>query len=56
MLKEKEQIDQLKQSDPDAYLRSLYDRRKEILDRMSERSRRKEEFSKRGSKAAQKRM
>ncbi|CDW79283.1 actin-related protein 5 [Stylonychia lemnae] len=53
---EREKIDILKQSDPDAYLKSLYEKRKEILDRMSDRARRKEEFSKRGSKAAQKRM
>lgn len=49
---EREQIEKLKSSNPDNYLKSLYDKRKEILDRMSERARRKEEFSKRGSKAA----
>lgn len=49
---ERDQIEKLKQLDPDNYLKSLYDKRKEILDRMSERARRKEEFSKRGSKAA----
>jgi hypothetical protein len=49
---EREKIDEIKQSDPDSYLKQLYYRRKEILDRITERSRRKEEFSKRGSKAA----
>ncbi len=49
---DREKIEDLKQSDPEAYLRNLYGKRKEILDRISERSRRKEEFSKRGSKAA----
>ena len=53
---ERDQIEKLKQSNPDSYLKSLYDKRKEILDRLAERARRKEEFSKRGSKAAQKRM
>jgi len=46
----------LKSSDPDAYLKQLYGKRKEILDRISDRSRRKEEFSKRGSKGAQRRL
>jgi hypothetical protein len=49
---EREKIDEIKQSDPDAYLKQLYGKRKEILDRITERARRKEEFSKRGSKAA----
>ena len=49
---DRERIDELKASDPDAYLKNLYVKRKEILDRIAERSRRKEEFSKRGSKAA----
>jgi hypothetical protein len=49
---EREKIDEIKQSDPDSYLKQLYYSRKEILDRITERSRRKEEFSKRGSKAA----
>ena len=53
---DREKIDELKQSDPDSYLKQLYGKRKEILDRIAERSRRKEEFSKRGSKAAQKRL
>lgn len=53
---EREKIDEIKQSDPDAYLKQLYFKRKEILDRITERSRRKEEFSKRGSKAAQRRL
>ena len=43
---EREKIDEIKQSDPDSYLKQLYYRRKEILDRITERSRRKEEFSK----------
>lgn len=49
---DRERIEELKTGDPDAYLRNLYVKRKEILDRIAERSRRKEEFSKRGSKAA----
>jgi uncharacterized membrane protein (DUF106 family) len=49
---EREKIDEIKLSDPDSYLKQLYYRRKEILDRITERSRRKEEFSKRCSKAA----
>ena len=49
---EREKIEEMKSGDPDAYLRQLYGKRKEILDRIAERSRRKEEFSKRGSKAA----
>ncbi len=49
---EREKIEGLKSSDPDSYLKQLYCKRKEILDRITERSRRKEEFSKRGSKAA----
>lgn len=53
---DRERIEELKTGDPDAYLRNLYVKRKEILDRIAERSRRKEEFSKRGSKAAQKRL
>ena len=53
---DKERIDELKNGDPDFYLKQLYFRRKEILDRLAERSRRKEEFSKRGSKAAQRRL
>ena len=51
MKQERDKIDELKSSDPDAYLKSLYDKRKEVLDRMAERARRKEQFSKRGSKA-----
>lgn len=53
---EREKIDELKSTDPDSYLKQLYCKRKEILDRITERSRRKEEFSKRGSKAAQRRL
>lgn len=49
---DREKIEDLKSSDPEAYLKQLYGKRKEILDRISERSRRKEEFSKRGSKGA----
>ena len=56
MKQEREKIEGLKQLDPDSYLKQLYGKRKEILDRMSERAKRKEDFSKRGSKAAQKRM
>lgn len=41
---EKEKINDLKSKDPDNYLKSLYDRRKDILTRMTERSRKKEEF------------
>lgn len=53
---EREKIEELKQSDPDSYLRQLYCRRKDILDRIAERARRKEEISKRGSKAANRRL
>ena len=49
---EREKIEEIKQTDPESYLAQLYCKRKEILDRITERSRRKEEFSKRGSKAA----
>jgi len=34
----------------------MYTRRKDILSRMAERSKKREEFTKRGSKAAQRRM
>jgi hypothetical protein len=53
---EREKIEQIKSTDPDTYLKQLYGKRKEILDRIAERSRRKEEFSKRGSKAANRRL
>ena len=53
---EKEKIEELKTSDPDVYLKSMYTRRKDILSRMAERSKKREEFTKRGSKAAQRRM
>ena len=56
MTKEKDRIESLKQSNPDSYLKGLYDRRKDILTRMQDRKRQKEELSKRGSKTAQKRM
>ena len=49
---EREKIEELKNTDYEAYLRSLYEKRKELLDRVSERSKKKEEFAKRGSKAA----
>ena len=53
---ERDKIEEIKSLDPNAYLKSLYDKRKEILDKMADRLKRKEDFSKRGSKAAQKRL
>ena len=38
------------------YLKSLFDKRKEVFLRMQERKRKKEEQQKRGSKAQQKRL
>ena len=49
---ERDKIEEIKQSDPNAYLKSLYDKRKEYIDKMNDRAKKKEEFSKRGSKAA----
>ena len=45
MKQEREKIEGLKQLDPESYLKQLYGKRKEILDRMSERAKRKEDFS-----------
>ena len=42
MKEEREKIEELKAYDPDAYIKSLYEKRKEILERIAERSRRKE--------------
>ena len=39
---ERKRINDIKSSDPDNYLRNLYDKRKEILDRMTEKDRLKE--------------
>lgn len=42
----------LKQKDPEAYLGNLYEQRRLIIDRIQDRSNKKLEVSKRGSKAA----
>jgi len=52
MEEEKKRIDDLKTKDSESYLANLYERRRVILERMSDRSRQREEFSKRGSKGA----
>ena len=52
MDEERKKIETLKSTDSHAYLAGLYDKRKEILTRMQDRAKRREEFSKRGSKAA----
>lgn len=46
----------LKNKDPEAYLGNLYEQRRLIIDRMQDRQNKKLEISKRGSKAAQRRM
>ena len=52
MEEERKKIETLKSTDADAYLQGLYERRKEILSRMAEREKKREEMSKRGSKQA----
>ena len=46
----------LKNKDPEADLGNLYEQRRLIIDRMQDRQNKKLEISKRGSKAAQRRM
>lgn len=46
----------LKNKDPEAYLGNLYEQRRCIIDRIQDRQNKKLEISKRGSKAAQRRM
>jgi len=46
----------LKNKDPEAYLGNLYEQRRLIIDRIQDRQNKKLEISKRGSKAAQRRM
>jgi hypothetical protein len=49
-------VDDLKTSNKEAYLASLYDRRQVILERIQDRLKQREEITKRGSKGAQRRM
>ena len=56
MEEERKKIETLKNKDSGAYLSGLYSKRKEIMDRMSERAKKREEFSKRGSKEAKRKM
>jgi len=54
--KEQERIDEMKKTNPQGYLASLYMKRKEILDKLEEIKRKKAEFSSRGTNASQRRM
>ncbi len=53
---ESDRIAALKQQDPEAYLGNLYEQRRIILEKMQDRVNKKLEVSKRGSKAAHRRM
>ena len=53
---ERKRIEELKTQNKDQYLANLYERRRLILEKMSKRSKQREEIAKRGSKTAQRRM
>ena len=53
---ERKRVDELKTTNKEQYLQTLYDRRQVILERLQERARQREEITKRGSKTAQRRM
>ena len=53
---EKKRVDELKTTNKEQYLQTLYDRRQIILERIQDRVKQKEEIAKRGSKTAQRRM
>ena len=54
--KEQERIEEMKKSNPQAYLQNLYSKRKDILDKLEEIKRKKQELTSRGSTASQRRM
>jgi len=49
---ERKRVEELKTSNKEAYLASLYDRRQIILERIQDRTKQREEITKRGSKTA----
>ena len=53
---EKQRIEDLKSKDKEQYVANLYEQRRLLLERLQSRAKQKEEFAKRGSKGAQRRM
>ena len=54
--KEQERIEEIKKSNPQAYIQSLYMKRKDLMDKLDDTKRKKTEFNNRYSNASQRRM
>jgi shikimate kinase len=55
-LAEQERIQKLKEENPNEYLSNLYENRRTLMEKIQDRQNKRAEVSKRGSKAAHRRM